>query len=130
MDNQELVRLAKEAMTKAYTPYSGFQVGAALLAKDGSVFLGCNVENASYGASICAERTAMTKAVSEGVRAFEKIAVVASSDDYASPCGICRQVIFEFMPEGEIILESKKEGIRVFAVKELLPFGFRGEDIK
>ena len=117
-------------MTKAYAPYSHFQVGAALLAKDGRVFTGCNVENATYGATICAERTAVTKAVSEGVREFEKIAIVASSGDYAAPCGICRQVLFEFMPEGKVVLWSELEGEKEFALTELLPFGFHGEDIK
>lgn len=130
MTNQELIAKAKEAMTKAYAPYSHFQVGAALLAKDGRVFTGCNVENATYGATICAERTAVTKAVSEGVREFEKIAIVASSGDYAAPCGICRQVLFEFMPEGKVVLWSELEGEKEFALTELLPFGFRGEDIK
>ncbi|MDD4843999.1 MAG: cytidine deaminase [Anaerotignum sp.] len=130
MENQELIVLAKEAMEKAYAPYSKFKVGAALLAKDGTVFFGCNVENASFGATICAERTAVTKAISEGVREFEKIAVVASSGDYAAPCGICRQVLYEFMPEGEVILDSDAEGMKVMKLKELLPMGFRGEDIK
>ena len=130
MTNQELIAKAKEAMTKAYAPYSHFQVGAALLAKDGRVFTGCNVENATYGATICAERTAVTKAVSEGVREFEKIAIVASSGDYAAPCGICRQALFEFMPEGKVVLWSELEGEKEFALTELLPFGFRGEDIK
>lgn len=130
MENRELVLLAKEAMEKAYAPYSKFKVGAALLAKDGSVFLGCNVENASYGATICAERTAVTKAISEGVKEFEKIAIVASSGDYAAPCGICRQVLYEFLPEGEVILDSVSEGMKVMKLKELLPMGFRGEDIK
>ncbi|AMJ39901.1 cytidine deaminase [Anaerotignum propionicum] len=130
MENQELVLLAKKAMEKAYAPYSKFKVGAALLAKNGDIFLGCNVENASYGATICAERTAITKAISEGVKEFEKIAIVASSGDYAAPCGICRQVLFEFLPEGEVILDSDSEGIKVMKLKELLPMGFRGEDIK
>ena len=130
MTNQELIAKAKEVMTKAYAPYSHFQVGAALLAKDGRVFTGCNVENATYGATICAERTAVTKAVSEGVREFEKIAIVASSGEYAAPCGICRQVLFEFMPEGKVVIWSELEGEKEFALTELLPFGFRGEDIK
>lgn len=130
MENQELVLLAKEAMEKAYAPYSKFKVGAALLAKNGKVFLGCNVENASYGATICAERTAITKAISEGVKEFKKIAIVASSGDYAAPCGICRQVLYEFLPEGEVILDSDREGMKVMSLKELLPMGFRGEDIK
>lgn len=130
MENQELVVLAKKAMEKSYAPYSKFKVGAALLAKDGSVFLGCNVENASFGATICAERTAATKAVSEGVREFEKIAIVASSGEYAAPCGICRQFLYEFMPDGEVILDSNDEGMKVMKLKDMLPMGFRGEDIK
>ncbi len=130
MTNQELVALAKEAMKNAYVPYSKFQVGAALLAKDGTVFKGCNIENASYGATNCAERTAIFKAVSEGVKEFEKIAVVASSGDYASPCGICRQVLFEFMPDGEVILDSDEKGMVTYTVRELLPMGFNSSDIK
>ncbi len=130
MTDRELVILAKEAMENAYAPYSHFKVGAALLAKDGRVFQGCNIENASYGATNCAERTAIFKAVSEGVREFEAIAIVASSGEYASPCGICRQVLFEFLPEGKVILDSDEKGMVTFTVRELLPLGFRGEDIK
>lgn len=130
MTDRELVILAKEAMENAYAPYSHFKVGAALLAKDGRVFQGCNIENASYGATNCAERTAIFKAVSEGYREFEKIAIVASSGEYASPCGICRQVLFEFLPEGKVILDSDEKGMVTFTVRELLPLGFRGEDIK
>ncbi len=130
MTDRELVSMAKEAMEHAYAPYSHFKVGAALLAKDGRVFKGCNIENASYGATNCAERTAIFKAVSEGVREFEAIAIVASSGAYASPCGICRQVLFEFLPEGKVILDSDEKGMATFSVQELLPFGFRGEDIK
>lgn len=130
MTDKELVILAKEAMENAYAPYSHFKVGAALLAKDGRVFQGCNIENASYGATNCAERTAIFKAVSEGYREFEKIAIVASSGEYASPCGICRQVLFEFLPEGKVILDSDEKGMVTFTVRELLPLGFRGEDIK
>lgn len=130
MTDKELVNIAKEAMENAYAPYSHFKVGAALLAKDGRVFQGCNIENASYGATNCAERTAIFKAVSEGYREFEKIAIVASSGEYASPCGICRQVLFEFLPEGKVILDSDEKGMVTFTVRELLPLGFRGEDIK
>ncbi|MGM9916002.1 cytidine deaminase [Anaerotignum sp.] len=130
MTDRELVSMAKEAMEHAYAPYSHFKVGAALLAKDGRVFKGCNIENASYGATNCAERTAIFKAVSEGVREFEAIAIVASSGAYASPCGICRQVLFEFLPDGKVILDSEEKGMATFSVQELLPFGFRGEDIK
>ena len=130
MTDEKLVALAKEAMEHAYVPYSHFKVGAALLAKDGRVFQGCNIENASYGATNCAERTAIFKAVSEGVREFEKIAVVASSGEYASPCGICRQVLFEFLPDGKVILDSDKKGMVTYTVRELLPAGFCAEDIK
>ena len=130
MTDRELVNIAKEAMENAYAPYSHFKVGAALLAKDGTVFKGCNIENASYGATNCAERIAIFKAVSEGYREFEAIAIVASSGEYAAPCGICRQVLFEFLPDGKVILDSNEKGMMIFSVQELLPFGFRGEDIK
>ena len=130
MTDEKLVALAKEAMEHAYVPYSKFRVGAALLTKDGRVFKGCNIENASYGATNCAERTAIFKAVSEGCREFDAIAIVASSGDYASPCGICRQVLSEFMPEGKVILDSEEKGMVTYLVRELLPFGFSSEDIK
>ena len=130
MENRELIERAKEAMSYAYAPYSHFQVGAALLTKDGRVFTGCNVENATYGATSCAERTAVGKAVSEGAREFQKIAIAASSGACAAPCGICRQVLSEFLREGEVVLWSHTEGEKVFSVRDLLPFGFRGEDIK
>ena len=91
MTDRELINLALEAMETAYAPYSGFSVGAALECSDGSVFLGCNVENAAYGESICAERTALVKAVSEGRRSFRRMAVAARSEQYCMPCGSCRQ---------------------------------------
>ena len=130
MTDEKLVALAKEAMEHAYVPYSKFRVGAALLAKDGKVFKGCNIENASYGATNCAERTAIFKAVSEGYREFDAIAIVASSGDYASPCGICRQVLFEFLPDGKVILDSDEKGMVTYSVRELLPLGFTSKDIK
>ena len=130
MTDEKLVALAKEAMEYAYSPYSNFKVGAALLAKDGRVFTGCNVENASYGATNCAERTAIFKAVSEGCREFDAIAIVASSGDYASPCGICRQVLAEFMPDGKVILDSNEKGMVTYLVRELLPCSFTGKDIR
>ena len=118
MTDEALILQAKDAMKNAYAPYSEFRVGAALLAKDGAVFKGCNVENASYGATNCAERTAVFKAVSEGY------------GDYASPCGICRQVLAEFMPEGKVLLYSEEKGMVTYTVRELLPMGFRKEDIR
>jgi cytidine deaminase len=130
MTDEKLVALAKEAMEYAYSPYSNFKVGAALLAKDGRVFTGCNVENASYGATNCAERTAVFKAVSEGCREFDAIAIVASSGDFVSPCGICRQVLAEFMPDGKVILDSNEKGMVTYLVRELLPCSFTGKDIR
>ena len=130
MTDRELVDLAKKAMENAYVPYSNFKVGAALLDKNGDVHLACNIENAAYGATNCAERTALFSAVAKGIKEFEKIAVVASSGDYASPCGICRQVLFEFMPDGKVILDSDEKGMMVFTARELLPFGFSSADLK
>lgn len=122
--DKELINHAKKAMQNAYAPYSHFKVGAALLDKNGTVFLGCNIENASYGATCCAERTAVFKAISEGVTTFEKIAIVSDSKKLTPPCGICRQVLLEFMPEGAVILENEKGEIKTYTVKELLPVGF------
>ena len=115
MTNETLIGHAKQAMGRAYAPYSGFQVGAALLTKDGQVFYGCNIENASYGATNCAERTAIFKAVSEGQREFDKIAVVCSENRKAYPCGICLQVMSEFMPDGMVLLEDSN-GIETLTV--------------
>lgn len=124
MDNRQLIDLAIEAQQKSYSPYSNFKVGACLLASDGTTYLGCNIENASYGATNCAERTAVFKAVSEGETSFEKIAVVGGDlSEFAYPCGICLQVLWEFMPKGTVVLLDK-DGIKEFTVKELLPYGF------
>ncbi len=124
MTERQLIQKAKQAMRQAYAPYSHFRVGAAVMTKQGKVFTGCNVENASYGASCCAERTAIFKAVSEGERELAKIAVVSESGKLTPPCGICRQVLLEFMPEGSVILEQGEGGIKIYTVKELLPVGF------
>ena len=125
MNDVELMSMAVEAKERAYCPYSKFHVGAALLTKSGKVYLGCNIENSSYGATNCAERTAIFKAVSEGEREFEAIAIAGDSvGDYTYPCGICLQVISEFMPEGRVIL-SKNDEVKSFALDELLPYGFR-----
>ena len=124
MTKEALLQAAKEGMKKSYSPYSNFSVGAALLTKDGKVFTGCNIENASYGATCCAERTAIFKAVSEGIREFEKIAIVSNSNQLTPPCGICRQVLWEFMPDGIVILQNDSEEIKTYTVRELLPVGF------
>lgn len=131
----ELVKAAMAARNRAYAPYSHYQVGAALLAKNGIIYQGCNVENASYGATNCAERTAFFKAVSEGVREFTAIAIVGgiqgkAVSDFAYPCGICRQVMQEFCkPDFQIIVAKSEADHRVMTLAELLPQGFGGETI-
>ena len=128
--NQELIQKAKEALQFAYTPYSGFQVGAALLSADGRIFLGCNIENASYGATNCAERTAIFKAISEGAGDFVKIAIVSSGGDLTYPCGICRQVLSEHMPEGTLLFENGKGEIFEYSMDQILPFAFTKKDLQ
>ena len=122
---QKLYETAKEAAKNAFAPFSNFHVGAALLASDGRIFTGCNVENSSYGATICAERTALVKAISEGSRDFTAIAVV-SQDGEAWPCGICRQVLYEFSPE-MLVITGNDEHLDMVKLNELLPHGFRLE---
>jgi cytidine deaminase len=124
MKYSDLVKEAMKAKELAYVPYSHFQVGAAVLTKDGKVYRGCNIENASYGATNCAERTALYKAVSEGDRDFEAIAIVSSSNDFTPPCGICRQVLAELMPNGIIILANDKGETREYSLDDLLPVRF------
>lgn len=121
---RDLYRAAAEAMKNAYAPFSEFRVGAALLAADGRIFTGVNVENASYGATICAERTAFVKAVSEGARDFLAIAV-ACSRGAAWPCGICRQFMHEFGGELDVITGPSADRLTVYQLKELMPEGFR-----
>lgn len=128
MDNKELIDLAYNAMEKAYAPYSNFKVGAAVYA-NGKVYTGCNIENASYGATICAERCAILKAVSDGSLNLEKIAIVSSTHNFTMPCGICRQVMNEFMSSGIVILTDDKE-IKEFTISELLPAAFSQTDMK
>lgn len=123
MTDKELIELAKQAAENAYAPYSNYYVGAALLTEDGHVFKGCNIENASFGATNCAERTAIYKAVSEGYRSFVKIAVIAKDGSTAYPCGICLQVMQEFMPNGIVVLEENN-CIVSYTLQELLPKGF------
>ena len=130
MDNRELIRLALAARQMAYAPYSKYRVGAALLTKRGKVYQGCNIENAAYTPSNCAERTAFFKAVSEGERGFEAIAIVGGSQDnptdYAYPCGVCRQVMMEFCDPKEfrIFLVKSSEEYQEFSLEALLPMGF------
>lgn len=123
----ELVALAKEARRNAYASYSGFAVGAALLATSGRVYTGCNVENASYGLSICAERVALFKAVAAGERGFTAIAVVTETG--ATPCGACRQVLQEFGGDLRVIVVDLRGERRVYALEELLPHGFTARQL-
>lgn len=133
MTDKELVDAAIEAMNRAYAPYSDFFVGAAVLTSDGRLFTGCNIENSSYGATICAERCAVAKAVSKGCRVISKIAVCGGKHgnitDFCPPCGICRQVISEFSAENTEILLFDGKVIKAFTEKELLPLEFKGKNI-
>ncbi len=124
MNDKELFRIAVKAMENAYAPFSNFKVGAALLSKTGEVFTGVNVENSSYGATICAERTACTKAVSEGAREFEAIAITGNGKT-AWPCGICRQFLYEFAPELKVITGDDEDHLVSYKLNELLKEGFR-----
>lgn len=127
---QKMIRHAIDQLSFSYAPYSGFKVGASLLTKSGKFYTGCNIENAAYTPTNCAERTAFFKAVSEGERKFEAICVVGGKDgvltEYAAPCGVCRQVMMEFCdPEQfQIILATGTEHYDVYTLKELLPSGF------
>lgn len=124
----ELIEKAKQAMEKAYAPYSGFQVGAALLCADGSIYTGCNIENASFSPTICAERTAFAKAVSEGKRDFKAIAVCGGKGGHitglCTPCGVCRQVMAEFCKEDFQVILVKPDGYEQRTLSQLLPDSF------
>ena len=128
MTDEELIEAARAYRARAYVPYSRFAVGAAVLAADGRVFGGCNVENASYPLTVCAERTAIGRAVSEGVRAFSALAVIADTDAPCAPCGACRQVIAEFsIPR--VIMANLRGAVRSVTAEELLPFAFSARDL-
>lgn len=124
MTNQALVDLAFTMLERSYVPYSHFPVGAALLCPDGAVFTGCNVENAAYGSCICAERTALVKAVSEGHREFSVLAVVGRGEDYCWPCGACRQMLYEFAPDLTVLVGRGDGEYVKLSLRELLPHGF------
>lgn len=122
---KKLVKIASSARKKAYAPYSKFKVGAALEAENGKIYTGCNIENASYGITVCAERVALVKAVSEGVKKFKRIAVVANSKKPCPPCGICRQALYEFAPKMEIIMANLKGKMMSENISRLLAHAFR-----
>ncbi len=125
MEDIELYEAAKAARSMSYSPYSGFAVGAAVMTDNGRVYTGCNVENASYGATICAERNAIFSAVAGGERRIVKIAIAGSSDDAAWPCGICRQVMSEFASDNFYVIVEEKGHIVTVSLDELLPHGFK-----
>lgn len=133
MTDYELVEKAVKALENSYSPYSGFKVGAALLTKDGRIFVGCNIENASYPAGICAERTALGNAVSAGAGEFLKIAIAGGKNgeitDYCPPCGICRQVLSEFFSEDFEILLYNGKSIKSHRLSELLPQNFGRKEL-
>jgi cytidine deaminase len=130
MEMKDLFVEAKKARDVAYVPYSNFKVGAALISKEGQVFHGCNIENAAYSMTNCAERTALFKAYSEGVTQFDSLVVVADTDGPVSPCGACRQVISELCdPEMEVVLTNLKGDHLKIQVKDLLPGAFSPKDL-
>lgn len=139
MNKSELIRLAFKARENAYTPYSNFKVGAALLAKNGKIYQGCNIENATYSPTNCAERTAFFKAVSEGVREFNAIAIVGGLEttkngefEYTPPCGVCRQVMMEFCDYDNftVILAKSEHEYKEYKLSEIMPLGFNKDNLK
>lgn len=124
MTDAQLIQNAQQMLSRSYAPYSKFCVGAALLGKNGKVYSGCNIECASYGATICAERCALSAAVADGCREFDTVAVISSVDDYCLPCGICRQLMYEFGSDIRILCARTPEDYKEFKLSELLPLGF------
>ena len=133
IDYKLLMHTAQEARNNSYSPYSHFRVGAALLTKSGKVYTGCNIENAAYSVTVCAERTAIFKAVSEGERDFEALAIVGGRDgeiaDFCAPCGVCRQVISEFCKKDFKIILGNEDNFEVYTLDLLLPYSFSDKDL-
>lgn len=127
---KELIEAAADVRTRAYAPYSNFQVGAAVRTKEGKIYTGCNVESASYGLTVCAERVAIWKAVSEGEKEFTEIAVVVDTEELTPPCGVCRQIIWEFCGDVPVIFANLKRKSEVVTMKELLPRAFDTKFLK
>ena len=131
MSDEELVQKAIEMQNFSYVPYSHFPVGAALLCEDGRVFTGCNVENAAYGSTICAERTALVKAVSEGCReGWLIIAIAGTGEDYCWPCGACRQMLYEFAPRLRVLAARRDGSFAEMELSQLLPRGFGPQSLQ
>ncbi len=130
MDYKDLATAAGNAKRHSHSPYSKFRVGAALLTKDGRIFTGCNIENSSYGLTICAERVALFKAVSEGETSFRAIAIASDEDAYTPPCGACRQIIYELAGDIDILLTKTSGRYRVYKMLEFLPHPFGSKNLK
>ncbi len=130
-NRQDLIQIAYEAKKYSYAPYSGFHVGAALLCTDGTIFSGCNIENAAYTPSNCAERTAIFKAVSEGYSSFAAIAIAGDKEEYLAPCGVCRQVLMEFCDADtfEVILAKNNTNYQLLQLRDLYPYAFSQSDL-
>jgi len=129
MDYKQLIEKAKEALENAHVPYSHYTVGAAVLTEDGNVYSGCNIENASYGATVCAERVAIFKAVSNGEKKMKAIALVTGAGDFPTPCGICRQVMAEFAMDDFEIIMSNDEKTEIYKMDEILPLSFTSKNL-
>ena len=127
---QELINAATEARTRAHAPYSNFEVGAAVEADDGTIYTGCNVESAAYGSTMCAERVAIWKGISEGVKKFDRIAVVVDTEELTPPCGPCRQIIWEFCGDVPVTLSNLHGKTETIRMSELLPRAFDSNFLK
>ncbi len=130
MTKEALCRAARDMLERSYAPYSHFRVGAALECADGSVFTGCNIENAAYSPTLCAERVAVGKAVSEGHRDFVRLAVAADTDAFTTPCGVCRQVLWEFAPDLEVLLYNRRGEMQTLTLRQLLPYSFGSDSLE
>ena len=129
MEDKLLIKIAIEAREKSYSPYSDFKVGAAVYTKSGKIFTGCNIESASYTPTICAERVAVSKSISEGYRDIEKIAIVGSDKKISFPCGVCRQFMLEFGRDIKVICAKNIDSYETYTLEELLPKSFGPEDL-
>jgi cytidine deaminase len=129
MTPDPLVQAAAAARQKAFAPYSKFKVGSALEAEDGTIVPGCNVESASYGLTICAERVAVVRGVSDGYTRFRRVAVVTDADVLTPPCGACRQLLWEFAPDAEVVLANLRGKMAVYRMADLLPHGFDARNL-
>ena len=127
---RELAKAARKAKLNAYAPFSKFRVGAALLTEDGTIFTGCNIENSSFGLTICAERVAIFNAVSSGASKFVAIAVVSDDLGFTSPCGACRQVLSDLADDIDFVMMDSKERFKILKLNTLLPFAFTGKNLK